>query len=182
MLVNGLRAANLTVRLAWLAGTLVLLLMIVVPAILPALGRHMYVVRGGSMEPAIPLGSVVVVHAMDPAALTVGDVVTYETAAGTVVTHRVTAITGGDELTFQTKGDASQTADPTAVPASEIVGGVEYTLPGVGFFIYILSSGQGVILAIGILASLLVVAWSTERLIRSARGPAPPPRPVRMAP
>ena len=180
MLVNGLRAANLTVRIAWLAGTFALLLLIVVPAVLPVLGRHMYVVRGGSMEPAIPLGSIVVVHAMDPAAVKVGEVITYQTAAGTVVTHRVTAIEPGTELSFQTKGDASTSDDPSPIPASEIVGSVEYALPGVGILVAVLGSPMGVALTVGILGALLVLAWSTEKLARSVGGA--PPRPVRLAP
>lgn len=181
MLVNGLRAASLTVRLAWLAGTFALLALIVVPAVLPALGRQMYVVRGASMEPAIPLGSIVVVHTVDPESVRVGEIVTYRSPVGTVVTHRVTAVNPGPELSFQTKGDASAAADPSLVPASELVGGVEYTLPGLGYFVYILSSGHGSLLAVAILASLLVVAWSTERLVRAARGQSPPSS-VRLAP
>ena len=181
MLVHGLRAANLTVRLAWLAGTFALLALIVVPAVLPALGRQMYVVRGGSMEPAIPLGSIVVVHAIRPESVRVGEVVTYRTPQGTVVTHRVTAVSAGPGLSFETKGDASTSADPAPVPASELVGGVEYTLPGLGYFVYILSSAMGTLLAVGILASLLMVAWSTERLVRSSRGQSPPDS-ARMAP
>ena len=181
MLVHGLRAANLTVRLAWLAGTFALLALVVGPTVLPALGRHMYVVRGASMEPAIPLGSVVVVHVVDPESVTVGEVVTYRTPQGTVVTHRVTAVTAGPELSFETKGDASETADPSRVRASELVGGVEWTLPGVGYVMYIVSSFQGTVLAMAILASLLVVAWSTERLVRSARGQSPPSS-ARLAP
>ena len=181
MLVSGLKAANLVVRLAWLAGTVALLALIVVPAVLPAFGRQIYVVRGGSMEPAIPLGSVVVVQAVDAANVQVGEIVTYRTRQGTVVTHRVTAINDGSELSFQTKGDASASADPMPVPAAEIVGSVEYTVPGLGYFIYILSSVQGVLLAVGILASLLVVTWSTERLLRASGGQSPP-SPMRSAP
>ena len=175
MLVNGLRAANLMVRLAWLAGTFALLLLIVVPALLPVLGWHMYVVRGGSMEPAIPLGSIVVVHPMDPATVKVGEVITYQTAAGTIVTHRVTGIEPGAELRFQTKGDASASADPSPVPASEIVGSVEYALPGLGILVAVLGSPIGIMLAVGILAALLVMSWSTERLVRSVGGAPPGP-------
>lgn len=178
MLVNGLRAANLAVRIAWLAGTLALLVLIVVPALLPVLGRHMYVVRGASMEPAIPLGSVVVVHSTNPALLKVGEVVTYQTAVGTVVTHRVTAIEAGSDLRFQTKGDASSSADPGLIPASEIVGSVEYTLPGVGILVAMLASPTGVLLAVGILAALVVMTWSTERLVHSVGGA--PPRSMRV--
>jgi signal peptidase I len=170
MLVTGLRAAHLAVRLVWLAGTLALLALIVVPAILPALGRQVYVVRGASMQPAIPLGSMVVVHAVDPTTVVVGEVVTFRLPQGTVVTHRVTAITQSPELSFQTKGDANPTGDPVPLPASELVGSVEYALPGVGFLMYVLGSVPGALLAVSILGALLLMAWSTEQLL-AAVGP-----------
>ena len=166
MLIHGLRAARLTVRLAWLAGTVALLTLTVLPALLPALGHQVYVVRGASMQPAIPLGSLVVVHPVDPAAVHVGEVVTFRLPQGTIVTHRVLAISDHGGLTFQTKGDASDTPDPTPVPASAIVGGVEYTVPGAGFLIYVLGSTLGGLLAVGILGALLLVGYSMDRLLR----------------
>ena len=181
MLVHGLRVAHLAVKLVWLAGTLALLALIVVPAILPALGRQVYVVRGASMQPAIPLGSIVIVHVIDLTTVRVGDVVTFRLPQGTVVTHRVTSITQSPELSFQTKGDASLSADPTPVPASAIIGGVEYALPGVGYLIYVLGSAQGALRAVAILGTLLIVGWSMERLGRAV-GAGPPRRSVRMAP
>ena len=169
MFVHGLRVARLAVRLAWLAGTFALLALIVVPAILPALGRQVYVVRGASMTPAIPLGSIVVVQTVDPMTVRVGEVVTFRLPQGTVVTHRVTAIPQSPELSFQTKGDANLSADPAPVPASAIVGGVEVSVPEVGYLMHTLGSTPGALLALGILIALLLIGWSTEQLLSALR-------------
>jgi signal peptidase I len=180
--INGLRAAHLTARVAWLAGTIGLLILVALPTVMPALGHQVFVVRGASMEPSIPLGSVVVVRAVDPTEVHVGDVLTFHMPHGTVVTHRVTAISADDgNLAFQTKGDASQSADTTLVPASAVVGGVEYSLPGVGYLIYVLGSTAGVLVALAILAALLLAGWSMDRLIRMI-GPSPPVTAARQAP
>lgn len=181
MLIKGLRAARLTARVAWLAGTIGLLSLVVLPMIMPALGHQVFVVRGGSMEPAIPLGSVVVVHAVDPASVDVGDVVTFRLQHGTIVTHRVTGITTENgNIAFETKGDASASADPTPIPASSVLGGVEYAVPAVGYLIYVLGSTFGALLAVGILVSLLLVGWSMDRLLKMI-GP-PPQVAARQAP
>lgn len=181
MLGQGLKAAQVAARLAWIAGTAILLALIVLPAALPALGHQIFVVRGASMEPAISLGSVVVVHKVDPQSIQVGQIVTYRLPQGTVVTHRVTSIADGPELAFLTKGDASAAADPEPIPASEIVGSVEATVPHVGYLISVIGSPAGALVAVGLLGALLLMGWSIGRLARSLGG-APPGRPVRQAP
>jgi signal peptidase len=182
MLIRGLRAAHLAARVAWLAGTIGILSLVILPALLPVLGHHVFVVRGASMEPAIPLGSVVVVRPVDPESVSVGDVLTFQLPQGTVVTHRVTRILDADGArSFETKGDASQGADPMPVPGSAVVGGVEFSLPGVGYLLYMLGSTPGALLALGILAALLMVAWSVDRLLVLV-GPAPPTSVVRQVP
>lgn len=170
MLIKGLKAAHLAVRLAWVAGTIAVLSLVALPVVLPALGHQVYVVQGASMQPAISLGSIVVVHAVDPTTVRVGEVVTFRLPQGTIVTHRVTAITSDGALAFHTKGDASPTADPMPVPASALVGGVEYSVPGVGFVMYVLDSTPGAVLAIAILGALLLVAWSLGGLVAEIGG------------
>ena len=165
MLINGLKVVRLAVRLAWVTGTLALLSLIVLPNVLPALGHQVLIVRGASMEPAIPLGSIVVVHAVDPAAVSIGEVVTFRVSNGTVVTHRVTGMTSEGGLAFQTKGDANASADPVSVPASAVMGSVEYAVPGVGFLMVELDSVRGTIIAVVILGALLLVGWSIDRLV-----------------
>ena len=85
--------------------------LIALPHVMPALGRATYIVRGGSMEPALPIGSVVIVQHVDPAQLGIGDIVTFTAANNTTVTHRITEVVPGAQLGFHTKGDASLGAD-----------------------------------------------------------------------
>jgi signal peptidase I len=51
------------------------LLTIALERLVPLTGRTTFVVAGGSMEPAIGIGSAIVVEPVDPHALAVGDVV-----------------------------------------------------------------------------------------------------------
>jgi len=182
LIIKGLNAAHRTVRAAWIAGTVGLFALMLLPTALPAFGHHVFVVRGASMEPAIPLGSIVVVHAVDPADVHVGEVLTFRLPQGTIVTHRVTGIKADEHgLAFHTKGDASESVDPVPVPAADIVGEVETSVPLVGYLIFVLGSTAGAMLSVLILASLLMVAWSVNRLLKLI-GPAPPRSPARQAP
>ena len=72
-------------------GTLLLLLVIAVslPLTLPRiLGIEAYHVETGSMEPAIPVGSLVYVDPVSPETLEPGDIVAFRSNE-TVITHRV---------------------------------------------------------------------------------------------
>ena len=70
------------------------------------------------MEPAIHLGSVVVVDRSDRVPQ-VGAIVTFHDPPGGVVTHRVVAI---GPSSFQTKGDANNSVDVTAAPPLSSLG------------------------------------------------------------
>ena len=75
-------------------------------------GLGTYIVMGGSMEPSIHKGSLVIVQPVSPSEVRVGDVITFDQYDQTT-THRVIAI-GRDAqgLMFKTKGDANTVADP----------------------------------------------------------------------
>jgi signal peptidase len=64
----------------------------------------------GSMEPAIPVGSVVVIKPANPETLKVGDIICFKTEAESpkTVTHRIIGITSQG---FITKGDANEDPD-----------------------------------------------------------------------
>src|SRR5262249_24071454 len=88
-------------------------------------GRETLVISGGSMQPAIPLGAVVLVQPVDPAAITVGDVISVQSLNGVVYTHRVAAVSDlNGQPAFQTKGDANETPEPAVVPATAVIGRV----------------------------------------------------------
>lgn len=90
------------------------------------------VVLTGSMEPAVPKGSLVVIARFG--GWRVGDVVLYR-AGGALVLHRI--IEEGDGV-FRTKGDASQSRDPWLVPSEAVIGKAVFSIPFLGRMLFAL--------------------------------------------
>lgn len=141
-----------------------LLLGVLVPRVA---GATPYTVTTSSMEPALGVGTLVVVRPVAAASVTTGDIVTYQLRSGepTVVTHRVVGVgtTVGGDRTFVTRGDANEVADPRPVRAVQVRGTVWYAVPWLGHLSGLLPGQQrqvlGTVLAAGLLgyAGLLVV-------------------------
>lgn len=132
-------------------------------AMSPALGYTTMIVTGGSMEPSIAVGSLVLLDDVDPERIAAGDVITYHGygAAG-ATTHRVVApVTVGGELHFQTKGDANDTPDADLAPAAGVVGEVRASVPYAGRILAPLTGRGGavVVAAIG--------AWMAQGYARA---------------
>jgi len=146
----------------------------------PIFGHQVVVIRGGSMSPAIPLGSAVDVARVQPADLRPGDVVMLKAPNGTIVTHRVTRlVTLPDGLYVETKGDANQTADATLQPVSEIAGRVDFSSVGMGYVIYLLTLPTGMASVLALVMTLLFAVWLLEDLeLDFAAGASGPPQPV----
>jgi signal peptidase len=71
-------------------------------------------VKSGSMEPTLPVHSLILVHAVRPKDVRVGDIITFDPPGPTPrVTHRVVERerVGGSQWYFRTKGDANPTPD-----------------------------------------------------------------------
>lgn len=109
-------------------------LAVVVPA---ATGSTPLTVLTGSMQPAYPPGTLIIVKPLDSADIRIGDPVTYQIESGkpAVVTHRVISITSGSDgsVSFTTQGDANNAADATPVMPEQIRGKVWYALPYLGY-------------------------------------------------
>ena len=106
--------ASIARKVALLAGAAVVALVLLPPLF----GMHRYVITGGSMEGAIPKGSIAFDREVPVAQLKRGDVITYAPPAGqssdAFVTHRI-VWTGRDRAghrVFRTRGDANTSADP----------------------------------------------------------------------
>ncbi|HEY7624551.1 MAG TPA: signal peptidase I [Candidatus Limnocylindria bacterium] len=100
---------------------------------LRVLGMGTFVVTGGSMEPTIAKGSLVIVEPVAPATIARGDIITFE-HYGQVTTHRVIAIAAtAAEPTFTTKGDANAAPDPEPVHFTGQVGIYRAAIPFVGY-------------------------------------------------
>lgn len=143
-------------------------------------GATSYAVLTGSMSPAYPPGTLLVVRPTDPDDIRVGDVVTFRTGtgeSGQVVTHRVVDTlvgTGGAEGTgerlFVVKGDANPIPDTLAVSAEQIQGTVWYAVPWLGRVNVWLAGGvQGLLADIAAAALIGFGALSLVRGLRDRR-------------
>lgn len=165
MLIHSLRVTRTAFRILWIAGMVALIALVAMPHLLGVFGRQVYIVRGASMTPEIPIGAVVVVGQVDRTTIQTGDVITFRVGTGNVVTHRVTAVNGGSELSFATKGDASSSADPVPVPADAVLGKVEFDIPAIGLVMTTLASPAGMIVVLGIFGTLLIGGWFIDELV-----------------
>jgi signal peptidase len=112
-----------------------------------------YIVHTGSMSPAIPSGSAVIVR---EGQYRVGDVVSFK-VHGTIVTHRLKAVHPNGTIT--TKGDANETADPWHVPKSNIIGQVVASPRLLGYFLAYVRNPLG----LASIAAILLFVWLIGR-------------------
>ena len=98
---------------------------------------HVLAVRGGSMEPAITAGDMIVIT-RPPARIEVGQVLTLQ-VDGAIVTHRVVEVK--PDGTFVTQGDANDSRDDFTANDVRIVGEYRFSLPLIGMLIDPLISG-----------------------------------------
>ncbi len=139
-----------------LAVAAVLLALLLVGARL--IGFQIFTVETPSMEPKYPVGSVIYVRQVEPDKLQVRDVITFRTAQGNVVTHRIVEAFGsGSSRSFRTQGDANNVADGGSVPAENVIGKVVFMIPGLGYVSQSLHTTQGRIIAGGAVVLLVVM-------------------------
>jgi signal peptidase I len=138
---------------------------------LPVLGHPVFIVAGPSMEPAIPIGSVVVLSAVEPDAMVIGDVVSLHSGPSQAVfTHRITRIVErGGTTWIETRGDANEAPDPSLTPTEAVIGRVAISLPTLGYLLALVSSPIGVVFALSSGGALLVVGWLLDDVIATRR-------------
>lgn len=141
-----------------IAVLLVLALLLMGPK---ALGYQGYAVLSGSMEPGIPVGSIVFSKEVDPATLEVGDVITYQLGSETLVTHRITQI-DEEQQQVVTKGDANDNEDGSPVSFSQIVGKMGLHFPYLGYITIYIKTPVGIGVICGILIALILLNFLPE--------------------
>lgn len=108
------------------------------------LGYDNMAVLSGSMEPGIPVGSVVYAKTgIDPNTLSVGDVITYQLSGDTRVTHRIRSIEASEQKII-TKGDANDAEDAAPVAFTQVVGRVDFHLPLLGYLTIYIKTPLGI--------------------------------------
>ncbi len=128
-------------------------------SILPIPGNvEMKIVQSGSMEPYLPVGSLVIIKpALEYRA---GDVVTFgpDTKTQVPTTHRIVeARSEAGAQVFTTKGDANEEADPEPVARQDIIGKVIAHVPVVGYLLDFARTPFGFALLVGVPALMVIV-------------------------
>lgn len=138
------------------------------------------VVKSGSMEPAIPVGALVIIKPV--ATYVVGDVITFgrDTKTEIPTTHRIVAIREANgSAWYTTKGDANEERDPKEVAAREVIGKVLATVPGAGYVLDFAKQPLGFALLIAlpagiiILDELLAIYREIRKRLRPKKGKGP---------
>lgn len=132
-------------------GTAMLLILVAIclPLTVPrVIGYELYTVVSGSMEPDIPVGSLVYIRGEAPEDVKEEEVIAFYGAkdSNAIITHRVVEnrVVMGE---FITKGDANQTNDMNPIPYDNFIGKVVLDLPVIGHVAQAITSLEGKIAA-----------------------------------
>jgi signal peptidase I len=128
-----------------------------------AFGVKALVFRSGSMSPAISTGALAFAKEIPASEVRVDDVVSVDTASGTRVTHRVTAVERSDNITELTlKGDANDAPDAESYPVAS-VDRVIFHVPKAGYVVSAASSRIGVFVGGLLVGCLFLTAFFPRR-------------------
>lgn len=137
---------------------LTLLLVVIVlclPLTIPRfLGYELYAIVSGSMEPSIPVGSVVYARPAEVSMIQEGDVVVFYGGhdSTTVITHR-TVENRKDEQELLTKGDANAGNDVLPIAYENVIGKVSLSIPFLGFLLPLVTEFSGKLYLAGVLGA-----------------------------
>ncbi len=130
----------------------------------PATDHRLVVIRSGSMEPAMPVGSLLVVASVDPREVRPGDVVTVAIDSGSLLTHRVLRVTSLDGYpAVELHGDANAVADVDVVSLDRLVGRVALVAPIAGFAAWWLANPAGLAAFVALIGLIAVVIRALGR-------------------
>ncbi len=127
---------------------------------------NLYLVRSGSMEPAIHVGDLIITGPVNgplSRELAPGTVITYQ-HSGELVTHRSLSIDGP---AIVTKGDAVEDPDPWRVDISSVRNVYMFKIPYVGYLTNFAQTKQGWFLTI-LLPTAALVLWLAKDIVKEA--------------
>jgi signal peptidase len=151
------------------------------------LGFNFFAVTSGSMEPTLPVGSLIYVGKYKVEDLKQGDIITFkvkdaESAEVSVVTHRIEEVIKEERLEkigvegeeeqekkylkyeFVTKGDANTATDARTVPSINILGLYQWHLPYLGYVTNFAQTPVGFISMV-IIPAIILIVWEVVSLV-----------------
>ena len=143
-----LRVINVLATMVILVAFVVLLRTVFTPAgeIPTIMGYGFMRTLTGSMEPAIPVHSFIVVDTDNSQVYQVGDIITVHASEaaleGSLNTHRIVSVEAASDGSpvYHTKGDANPVEDVAPVSAADVVGRVVFVSAGLGVVVSLLTN------------------------------------------
>ena len=138
---------------------LVIVGIIIIISVLLILPFDKYVIQSGSMEPALPVGSIIYVSNEKPENIKTGDIITFFANRNSDVptTHRVIE-NDTVKRQFITKGDANEKEDITPISWLFYIGKVAFHVPMIGFVLASLTTVNGKIFLIsGLMVGIVFI-------------------------
>ncbi len=130
-------------------------------------GIRSFVVLTGSMEPALPVGSIVYTKTVkeNGTRYKTGDIIAFD-QSGRTVTHRVVGVVeDGGVVRYKTRGDANNTDDSELVAQEKVIGREISSLPYLGRLVGFLKTVPGFLTLIVIPGILFIVyeLWNIKK-------------------
>jgi signal peptidase I len=149
-----------------------------------AMGYATFVVTGGSMEPTIHKGSLVIDEPVTADRLHLGDIITFD-HYDQITTHRIVGVEGSAAGTmYSTKGDANEITDPEPLAFPGRVGLVRFSVPYVGYAVawmqYAWRLGATVVAAIIFFACAAMIFLKRDAKPAAAKVATKPARPAKV--
>lgn len=118
----------------------------------------MYTVISGSMEPALPVGSLVYVKYQEPESIEKKDIIAFygSNDSSSIITHRVVynkKLSGE----FVTKGDANKEKDMNPISYNQYMGKVVLMIPVIGGVAQTLTTGSGKLVLFSFIGLILLL-------------------------
>jgi signal peptidase len=138
------------------------------PVVAFFIGGHFSVIMTGSMEPTIPVGSIVTIKKVNPEDVKVGDIITFKAGESAVMHRVIEKVVENSSYYFRTKGDANEVPDPWIVKPENVYGALMLTIPYYGYLIHY--AGTPIGFAFFILVSTILVANEARKILRRKIG------------
>jgi signal peptidase len=155
---------KLTINLA-LALAVVLMITSLTIYVLPLFGWRVDDIGSGSMEPEFNAGTMVISQRVNPASITVGDIIIFRSSsAENMICHRVFEVRRAG-LEFVTKGDAYKDPDPAPVADGNVVGRITFHASFIGNIVAFIKTLPGLIIFL-VLPGLFITGFFLKAIWR----------------
>jgi len=132
-------------------------------------GGFFSVIMSGSMEPTIPVGSIVIVKKVNPEDVKVDDVIAFQTGESRTIHRVVEKVVENGSFYFRTKGDANEDPDPWIVKPQDVKGALLLTIPYYGYIIYFARTPLGLALFI-LVPAIILIANEIRNILKYRKG------------